>query len=66
MHKTLSKLALLAVPFFILSCGTNKAKDTDNYRVVVTNETTIAETIYGKVQGYLDGDVFTFKGIPYA
>ncbi len=33
---------------------------------VVSDETTVANTVYGKVQGYRDGDVYTFKGIPYA
>ena len=35
-------------------------------RTVVSDETTIAQTRYGKVQGYKDGDIYTFKGIPYA
>lgn len=35
-------------------------------RAIVSDATTVANTIYGKVQGYKDGDVFTFKGIPYA
>ena len=28
-------------------------------------ESAVAKTQYGKVRGYLDGDVFTFKGVPY-
>jgi len=30
-----------------------------------TPRTAIAETQYGKVRGFVDGDVFTFKGVPY-
>ena len=30
-----------------------------------TPRSAIANTQYGKVRGFLDGDVFTFKGIPY-
>src|SRR5688572_26304819 len=30
-----------------------------------TPRSAIAKTQYGKVRGYLDGGVFTFKGIPY-
>jgi len=30
-----------------------------------TPRTAVAKTQYGKVRGFLDGDVFTFKGIPY-
>ncbi len=66
MSKTLSKLAILVLSFMLLSCSASKSKQKESYRVVVTNESTIAQTIYGKVQGYLDGDVFTFKGITYA
>ncbi len=33
---------------------------------IVSDESTIATTIYGDIQGYKEGDVFTFKGIPYA
>ena len=30
-----------------------------------TPRTAVANTQYGKVRGFLDGDVFTFKGVPY-
>src|SRR6478609_10820435 len=30
-----------------------------------TPRSAIADTQYGKVRGYLDGGVFTFKGVPY-
>src|SRR4249920_3889636 len=30
-----------------------------------TPRSAIANTQYGKVRGYLDGGVFTFKGVPY-
>jgi para-nitrobenzyl esterase len=49
-----------------MSCSAHQPAKAQENRVVITNEQTIAQTIYGKVQGYLDGDVFTFKGIPYA
>ena len=32
---------------------------------VTTPRSAIAKTQYGKVRGFLDGGVFTFKGIPY-
>lgn len=37
-----------------------------NVGPVVSDETTVVSTESGKVQGYLDGDVYTFKGISYA
>ncbi len=66
MKRTISKLLIMALPLLLIGCGANQSKKSEKYRVVVTNESTIAQTIYGQVQGYLDGDVFTFKGIPYA
>lgn len=33
---------------------------------VVSDETTVANTTAGKIQGYRDGEVYTFKGVPYA
>lgn len=33
---------------------------------VVSDESTVANTVYGKIQGYRDGDIYTFKGVPYA
>ena len=33
--------------------------------VLTTPRSAIAKTQYGKVRGYLDGGVFTFKGVPY-
>lgn len=32
---------------------------------VSTPRSAVAKTQYGKVRGFLDGDVFTFKGVPY-
>ncbi len=38
----------------------------ESERTIVSNEKTSVQTIYGKIQGYLDGSIYTFKGIPYA
>lgn len=37
-----------------------------NDNSLISDKNTIANTIYGKVQGYLEGDIYTFKGIQYA
>ena len=66
MNMNLTKFITLSLPFLIAACSTNLSKQTLGNRVVVTNESTIAQTVYGPIQGYLDGEVFTFKGIPYA
>ncbi|MDE5586269.1 MAG: carboxylesterase family protein, partial [Muribaculaceae bacterium] len=33
---------------------------------LVSDATTVTTTAQGKVQGYKDGDIYTFNGIPYA
>lgn len=33
---------------------------------ITTGPHTIAQTIYGQIQGYCDDGIFTFKGVPYA
>ena len=33
---------------------------------ITAGEQTRVETIYGPIEGYLDGSIYTFKGIPYA
>lgn len=40
--------------------------DTQQDSGIVSDATTVAKTIYGQVQGYRDGGIYTFKGIPYA
>ena len=52
----------------LLSCGRTVPASDDPavLRTIISDETTTVSTIYGDVQGYLDGDVYTFRGIPYA
>lgn len=67
MKKTWISLALAAA--LAAACGTaasQKGGPETAPRAIVSDETTIAQTRYGKVQGYRDGDIYTFKGIPYA
>lgn len=37
-----------------------------NVGPIVSDQSTTTNTLYGPVQGYRDGSVYTFKGIPYA
>lgn len=55
--------AALAVTVLMASC--TSAPQT-SYREIVSDATTVASTTYGQVQGYRDGDIYVFKGIPYA
>ncbi len=66
MNNYIIKLLIVALPFMMIGCSISQSKKNSDYRVVVTDESTVAQTIYGAIQGYRDGDVFTFKGIPYA
>ncbi len=37
-----------------------------NVGPIVSDQSTTTNTVYGPVQGYRDGSIYTFKGIPYA
>ena len=67
--KTLKTILLAtAVVVAAVSCGGRRAGEPTPPcpRTIVSDESTTVSTVYGRVQGYLDGDVYTFKGIPYA
>ena len=34
--------------------------------LVTSDEATVVQTVSGKVAGYIDEGIFTYKGIPYA
>ena len=61
-------LLATAVVVAAVSCGGRRAgaPTPPCPRTIVSDESTTVSTVYGRVQGYLDGDVYTFKGIPYA
>ena len=40
--------------------------DARNVGPLVSDQSTTTNTVYGPVQGYRDGSIYTFKGIPYA
>ena len=70
MNKSIYLLASVAV---IASCTNISKREIGQMtvqnpydRVCITDQTTITHTKYGDVQGYKDGDIFTFKGIQYA
>ena len=56
------KLFILSFVFAVFFMSANAQKD----NALISDKSTIANTVYGKVQGYLDRNVFTFKGIQYA
>ena len=71
--KKITFLAAAASAALVCSCagqgnGNESGMTVQNMydRVCVTDESTIAHTVYGDIQGYKDGDIFTFKGIQYA
>jgi len=61
-------ILLAAACILLAGCGQKAAQSgiesQDNS--IISDATTVAGTIYGKVQGYRDGGIYTFKGIPYA
>lgn len=63
-----SFLYLSLAGLLTLSCGqpSGQKAQTPVDRSLISDATTVATTVYGKVQGYRDGGIYTFKGIPYA
>jgi len=53
--------------FLFNSCTTtNRSKtDKDGQVLFIGNDIAIAETVYGKVRGFILRDIFQFRGIPY-
>ena len=66
--KAKTLILIAAVVLTAVSCGGNPSGGADPaiLRTIVSDETTVVSTVYGRVQGFLDGDVYTFRGIPYA
>jgi len=61
--KSFSNKIFQLVPLFTVFIFISNVKSENS---LVSDKNTIANTIYGKVQGYLERDVYTFKGIQYA
>ena len=61
----MKNLPLLLLTAAILASCSNPDRHTVSYGTIVCDQTTIAGTDAGLVQGYRDGDVYTFKGIQY-
>lgn len=57
---------LLACAILCSCCQNESEFLSDFYGKSYSDESTIVSTAYGKVQGYKDGPIYTFKGIPYA
>ena len=58
----------LAVSLLMMSCAEKsgvKGFDPDEVQLQVGDSIAIAQTTYGKVQGYILRGIYTFCGIPY-
>lgn len=67
--KTLRTILLVTAISAAVSCKGPAATSTSSpaaLRTIVSDESTTVNTTYGCLQGFLDGDVYTFLGIPYA
>lgn len=50
----------------ITSCIQNPQPSTLNQEPLTTGPHTVAQTVYGPIQGFQDGQIMTFRGVPYA
>lgn len=73
MNNTRITISLIAAAGLLCSCAGNQQSAENQYpishpygRVCISDASTVAHTIYGDVQGYKDGEIYTFKGITYA
>lgn len=62
--KTPKSLFMTVAAIMVLLCSCNSPKEKPG--PITTGPHTIAQTIYGQIQGYCDDGIFTFKGVPYA
>ena len=62
--KQLFSFACLAITLLVFSSCNSSQSQTPG--PITTGPHTIAQTIYGQIQGYCDDGIFTFKGVPYA
>ena len=62
--RMISLLACMAV--LAAGCGQQAAQQPSHPGPITAGEHTRVQTKYGTVEGYLDDDVYTFKGIQYA
>ena len=70
--KTLYKISLLtALSIWVISCnptdkdGSATSSSLDEQQLLIGDDIAIADTRYGKVQGFILRDIFVFRGIPY-
>lgn len=67
MKNTLFALATsVLAAMCITSCTQNPSSLTLNTEPLTTGPHTVAQTVYGPIQGFQDGQIMTFRGVPYA
>lgn len=58
-------LALLALGLLLVSCSGQYVEQFDEQQLFIGDDIAVAQTVYGKVRGYILRDIYQFKGIPY-
>ncbi len=62
--RNLNLFAAIALLVAVSSCGSNKAVDGSGV-LQIGDDIAIAQTQYGKIQGFIYNDVYNFLGVPY-
>lgn len=63
----MKRILFFLVPAIMMAacCGGNPTAQQDGQRLFVGDDYAITQTQYGKIQGYILDDVYTYLGIPY-
>ena len=68
MRRYISTLAVIfSAAAMLVSCASNNGvkEESDGQVLFIGDDIAVAQTVYGKVRGYIINDIYTFKGIPY-
>ena len=64
--KRIISFGAIAVCLLLGSCCNKPVFDPDKEQVVIGENIAVANTVYGKVRGFICRGIFQFRGIPYA
>ncbi len=58
-------VAVILVALTSIACSRQNRVDNDNQQLFVGDDIAVAQTQYGRVQGFILRGIYNFRGIPY-